>query len=92
MSRRLRFALLLAAIVAAGPSASAPRIFDAARAGVSIAWLRADLASRPERRHASPAIRIAAVRRVELLAPRDIVLPDTPRLHSLFQRPPPLRS
>lgn len=88
----MRLALLLAAIVAAGPSASAPRVFDAARAGVVIAWLRADLASRPERRHVSQAIRVSPVTRVDLLTPRDVVLPDTLRLHSLFQRPPPLHS
>ena len=44
VNRRLRLALFLAALAAAGPLPSA-RLVDAARADVSIAWFRGDRSS-----------------------------------------------
>jgi len=89
VSRRLRLALLLVAMAAAGPSATAAPSFGTARAQVAIAWFRANPASRPQRQRVDQPVRIAAAARVERIAQRDVVLPGTFRLHSLFQRPPP---
>src|SRR5688500_8063759 len=47
VNRRLRLALLLAALAAAGPSVSAPQAFDASRTGVTIAWFRVTPDTRP---------------------------------------------
>jgi hypothetical protein len=93
VNRRLRLALLLAAMAAAGPSVPATQAFDAARTSVSIAWFRVTPASRPqlEVQQASLKTRLY-VPPVEFRIQPDAVLPDTLRLHSLFQRPPPLHS
>jgi hypothetical protein len=89
----MRLALLLAALAVAGPSVSAQPAFETARAGVSIAWFRVTPASRPqlEMKQAGLTTRRHAVQ-VESCASPDVVLPDTLRAHSLFQRPPPLHS
>lgn len=90
VNRRLRLALLLAALVAAGPMPSA-RTIDAARADVSIAWFRSDRASRLQVKHHAAAVLGATVARVAFSAPSDPALPRTLRSHSLYQRPPPLQ-
>jgi len=89
VSRRLRLALLLVAMAAAGPSASAAPSFDTARTQVAIAWFRANPASRPLRLRLERPVRISAGARANRVPLRDDVLPGTFRLHSLFQRPPP---
>jgi hypothetical protein len=93
VNRRVRLALLLAALAVAGPSVSAQPTLDAARSGVSIAWFRVTPARRPqlEMKQAGPKTRRDPVQ-VETCASPDAVLPDTLRVHSLFQRPPPLHS
>ena len=89
----MRLALLLAALAVAGPSVSAQPAFETARAAVSIAWLRVTPASRSqlEMTQAGVKTRRYAVQ-VEPCTGPDLVLPDTLRVHSLFQRPPPLHS
>ena len=89
MNRRLRLALFVAALVAAGPMPSA-RTIDLARTTVGISWLRADVAIRP-RQQRRPALLIAAAER-PVFTPHGPVLPDILCSHSLFQRPPPLQS
>jgi hypothetical protein len=93
VNRRLRLALLLAALAAAGPSAAAPQALEATRPAASICWFRVAPAQRAQlettlagpktRRYADP---------VESPAESNSVLLDTLRVHSLFQRPPPLHS
>ena len=96
MVRRLRLALLLAALAAAGPSVSAQPAFETARSSVSIAWLRVSPASRPqlEMEQAGLKTRLDGMPLAhgQSCAGPDVVLPDTLRVHSLFQRPPPLHS
>jgi hypothetical protein len=95
VNRRLRLALLLAAMAAAGPSVPATQAFDAARTSVSIAWLRANPAIRPEQETEKAGLKsrlYGAITGTREFAARDRVLPDTLRVHSLFQRPPPLHS
>jgi hypothetical protein len=93
VNRRLRLALLLAALAAAGPSAAATQTFDATRAQVSIAWLRTTPASRPQVEIKRAGLKTRRYSRpVTLATESTVVLPDTLRVHSLFQRPPPLYS
>jgi len=93
VNRRLRLALLLAALAATGPSAASPQAFHAPRAQVSITWLRVNPASRPqfEIQQSGLKTRLAGAQ-IESCATPDRVLPDAIRVHSLFQRPPPLHS
>jgi hypothetical protein len=91
VNRRLRLALFVAALVAAGPMPSA-RTVELARTTVGISWFRADVASRPQRQQTREALPIADAERLVFTPRRDPVLPDTLRSHSLFQRPPPLQS
>lgn len=91
VNRRLRLALFVAALVAAGPMPSA-RTIDLACTTVGISWLRADVTSRPQRQQTRVALAIANAQRLVFTPRRDPVLPDTLRSHSLFQRPPPLQS
>ena len=90
VNRRLRLALFLAALAAAGPMPSV-RGIDAARLEVAIAWFRSE-------RIVSPKIQLSKV-----AIPTPVVAhgfnahPDpalSPALlpHSLFQRPPPLQN
>jgi hypothetical protein len=91
VNRRLRLALFVAALVAAGPMPSA-RAVELARTTVGISWCRADVTSRPQRQPAREALPVAATERLAFDSRREPVLPDTLHSHSLFQRPPPLQS
>jgi hypothetical protein len=91
VSRRLRLALFLAALVAtAGPLPSA-RVIDAARAEVSVAWFHGDRISSLRTEHAGQT-NSSLVVRIEYQAQPEPVLPNTLLSYSLFQRPPPLQS
>jgi hypothetical protein len=91
VSRRLRLALFLAALVATtGPLPSA-RVIDAARADVSIAWFRADRVTNVRTEHAGTT-NPSLVVRIEYQAQPEPVLPNTLLSYSLFQRPPPLQN
>ena len=96
VNRRLRVALLLAALAAAGPSVSAPQAFDASRTGVTIACFRVTPDTRPNFKIEPSGLkpRLDGWRAVKghSWATPDVVLPDSLRVHSLFQRPPPLHS
>ena len=92
----MRLALLLAALSVAGPSVPAQPAFETARAGVSIAWFRVSPANRPQPEVEQAALKARLDERLEAQGPSsaqtDVVLPDSLRRHSLFQRPPPLHS
>ena len=98
VNRRLRLALLLAVLAAAGPSVSAPQAFDASRTGVSIAWFRVTPAGRLQIEVKQAGLVEAGLKtrlysaQVAFSPQPDPLLPDTLRVHSLFQRPPPLHS
>ena len=90
VNRRLRLALLLATLAAASPSA-VPLAFLAPREQVSITWAQATPARRLEER-SKPTTPVIAPEGAESGASTARVLPDSLRIHSLFQRPPPLAS
>lgn len=96
VNRRLRLALLLAALAASGPSVSAPQAFDASRTGITIAWFRVTPDTRPnfkiEPSGPKPRLEGWLAAKGHSWARPDLVLPDALRVHSLFQRPPPLHS
>ena len=92
VTRRLRLALLLAALAVAGPSAAAPQAFQAARTQVGVVWLRVSPAGHFQQQRPQTTRPVDVVARGELSAQPDHLLPDSVRLHSLFQRPPPLHS
>jgi len=87
----LRFALFLAALVAAGPMPSA-RAVDAARVVVGIAWFHSDQIVTPRPRHANAAIPGPAVPRRTFNAHPAPDLSSALLPRSLFQRPPPLQN
>jgi hypothetical protein len=92
VTRRLRLALLLAALAVAGPSAAAPQAFQAARTQVGVVWLRVSPARHFQQQQPQAVTPVDAAARAKLSAQPDHLLPDSVRLHSLFQRPPPLHS
>jgi hypothetical protein len=90
VNRRLRLALFLAALAAAGPMPSA-RVLDAARADVSTAWFRSDRIASLRSKHSLTAMPNSGVAGIGFQAHRDPVVPNARLTHSLFQRPPPLQ-
>jgi hypothetical protein len=88
VSRHLRFAFLLAALVAAGPMPSA-RAVDAARVTVGIAWFQGDRIVTPRSRQSNDAIPGAVVAHRAFNAHPAPGLSPVVLPHSLFQRPPP---
>jgi hypothetical protein len=88
VTRRLRLALLLAALVVSGPMPSV-RAADAARIDVSIAWFRSERVVSPSREPSNATVAGPATTR-EFSAHQAPHL-STPLLsYSQFQRPPPL--
>jgi hypothetical protein len=90
VNRRLRLVLILAALVAAGPTASA-RVLDTAGSQVSITWVRADRTDRVQVLETAPALRVFGSPAPGVIG-RDAIVRDTVLRHSLFQRPPPFLS
>lgn len=68
------------------------RIVDAARAEISIAWLRSDEITARRSEHSIKAIPGRLIARLGFQAHSDTLLPNTLLSHSLFQRPPPLQN
>jgi hypothetical protein len=91
VNRRLRLALFLAALAAAGPFA-APRAVDPARMEVCIAWFCSEPSVSPRQRQANAAIPGAVRSRRVFNAHPDPVLSPALLSRSLFQRPPPLQN
>jgi hypothetical protein len=90
VNRRLRLALFLAALAAAGPMPSV-RAVDAGRLDVTIAWFRSEQVVTPRIKHSTPAIPSPVVAH-GFNAHSDPVLSPALLPHSLFQRPPPLQN
>jgi hypothetical protein len=88
VNRRLRLALFLAALAAAGPVSPA-RIVDGTRMAVSIAWLDSDRIVTPRCQHSNDPIAAAADARAGFHAHPAPELSLVLLPHSLFQRPPP---
>jgi len=91
VNRRLRLAVLLAALAAAGPMPSV-RAVDAARLDVTIAWFRSERIVSPRRQPSNATIPSPVVARSGFHAHPAPVLSTALRPHSLFQRPPPLQN
>jgi hypothetical protein len=90
VNRRLRLALFVVALVAAGPSAAPARAFATVRAEVSIAWLRGERASKPQVRRTGSEAPARSTNRIGPAAHPDPFRSGTLHSHPLFQRPPPL--
>jgi hypothetical protein len=88
VNRRLRLALFLAALAAAGPLSPA-RLSDAPRVAVSIGWFDSDRIVTPRPRHANDTIPAAGLARTGFHAHSAPQLSPVVLPHSLFQRPPP---
>jgi len=86
----LRFALFLAALIAAGPMPS-PRAVDAARVAVGIAWFHSDRIVTPSFQTSTAIHASAAEPRSFSSNPARVFRPFA-LPHSLFQRPPPFRN
>src|SRR3990170_5216358 len=89
VSRRLRLALLLVALAAAGPQVAPTLRVEDLRPSVTHAWVRSDRSCRPQLQCAGStgcATPLSAL----TASSRQSFLPETPHPHSLFQRPPPL--
>jgi hypothetical protein len=87
----LRFALFVAALVAAGPMPSA-RAVDAARVVVGIAWFHSDQIVTPRSWKPKAAVPDPAGAPRAFNAHPSPVLSPAPLPLSLFQRPPPLQN
>jgi hypothetical protein len=88
VNRRLRLALFLAALAAAGPVSPA-RVIDATRVAISIGWLDSDRIAAPRLHHSRDTVPAPAVARPGFHAHPAPDLPPALLPHSLFQRPPP---
>jgi hypothetical protein len=91
VTRRLRFALFLAALAAAGPI-PATRAVDAVRVAVTIAWADSDRVVAPTARYSDTKMQIDSVAPRVSSAHLAPVLSPALLAHSLFQRPPPLQN
>jgi len=91
VNRRLRLALFLAALAAAGPMPSV-RAVDATRVEVSIAWFRSERITSPTIEHSSATVPSPAVARLGFNAHPDPALSPALLPHSLFQLPPPFQN
>jgi hypothetical protein len=87
----LRLALLLAALAVAGPMPSVGAVATG-RYDVSIAWLRSERSVRPTPQHSNASLPGPAVARRGFNAHPAPLLAAALLSHSLFQRPPPLKS
>ena len=90
MNRRLRLALFLAALAAAGPVAAGGAV-ETARVAVSIAWFHGDRVVTPRAQHSNVAVPGLVVARGFNAHP-DPALSPALLPHSLFQRPPPFQN
>jgi hypothetical protein len=88
VNRRLRLAVFLAALVAAGPVSPA-RLIDATRVAVSIGWFDSDRTITPRMRHSNDTIHVSGLARTGFHAHSAPQLSPAVLPHSLFQRPPP---
>jgi hypothetical protein len=91
VTRRLRLALLLAALAVAGPM-PAVRAVDAGRRDVSIAWFRSERIVSPRSQRSNPTLPDPVVVRRGFNAHPAPLLAAALLSHSLFQRPPPPQS
>ena len=91
MTRRLRLALLLAALAVTGPMPPA-RAVDAARFDVSIAWFHSGRIVSPRRQPSNaPILKYTIARNAFNDSPAPVFSPAS-LPHSLYQRPPPLQN
>ncbi|MEO7135171.1 MAG: hypothetical protein ABI024_13240 [Vicinamibacterales bacterium] len=88
MTRRLRLALLLAALAVAGPMPPV-RVVDAGRREVTITWFRSERMVSPSSQRSIPALPNPIVARRGFTAHPAPLLAAALLPHSLFQRPPP---
>ena len=91
MTRRLRLALLLAALAVAGPMPSV-RAADAGRLDVSIAWFRSERIVTPSPQQSNASLAEPVVGRRGFNAHPTPLFAAALLSHSLFQRPPPLQN
>jgi hypothetical protein len=89
VTRRLRLALLLAALVVSGPMPSL-RAADAARLDVSIAWFCSERIVVSSRQNSADAIDWTDAARSGFNPHPSPQLPAEPLSYSQFQRPPPV--
>jgi len=89
VTRRLRLALLLAALAVAGPMPPVGAV-DAGRHDVGIAWFRSERSVSPSPQHSNASLPDPVVARRGLDAHPAPLLAAALLSHSLFQRPPPL--
>lgn len=88
VNRRLRLALLLVALAAAGPLAAPAQSAGRMRATFSRAWLDAERVRIPELRGANPASLARLAARLTFVSPHSF-RPAAVHPYPLFQRPPP---
>ena len=91
VTRRLRLALLLAALAVAGPMPPV-RAVDAGRRDVSIAWFRSERIFSPRPQRSNPSLPDPAAARPGFNAHPAPLFAAALLSHSLFQRPPPLQN
>ena len=91
VTRRLRLALLLAALAVAGPMPPVSAV-DAGGRRVSIAWFRSERIVSPRAQHSNAALPDPIVARRGFNPHPTPLLAAALLSHSLFQRPPPLQN